>query len=371
MNPQPILDQIAQALAQKDHRTATHLLKTLWQEIPDNPWVQLYRAQLHEAADKSDQAETIYRHLLKDVTNPKIALQARQGLQRLQDSARSQRQAAIASAKANTPAGNEPGLLILESIPINARQTAAQHMAKVMQMDAYSARMQIPNRGWKLYRSGNLGEMQFHGENIRSGNIPAFWVATAQLKSTPVYQVKSLQEFEPEAIVQCENPSGQLGELSFKWHEVTQQVNGALPIFENVVDTDILREGTRRLKKEETADYMRVSDLHLPKRNIILRFCDRTYNFSEGLLFTPEDSLDAVNNRTQWNALMHFCQKQTPQIPIWSDFFPFAEGAMDFAGLLENLDPKIHFYGQGDNLWPAAFQLYSTLAFWRKGGNEV
>jgi Tetratricopeptide repeat len=367
MNPhsQAMLDQVAQALDTKDYRTATHLLKTLWQEMPENPWVQIYRARLYEAADKGDQAETIYRHLLKDVTNAKIALQARQGLQRLQDSDKAQRQSALAAAQANTPDGDAPGLLILEAIPPNDRQIAAQHMAKVMQLDPYSARMQIPNRGWKLYRTGNLGELQFYGEQIRSGNIPVFWVATENIKSVPVFQVKSIQEFEPAASIICENPAGQLGELSFKWSEVTQRVDGALPIFENVIDTDILREGTRRMKKEETRDYVRVTDLHLPQRECILRFSDRTYDFHAGLVFTAEGKLDAINTRVQWNSLIDFLQRQRPDIPVWNDFSPFAEGVMDYPGLLEQIKPQIHFYEQGNNLWPSAFQLYSSLAFWR------
>jgi hypothetical protein len=365
MNPnaQAMLDQVAQALEQKDYRSATHLLKSLWQEMPDNPWVQLYRAQLYEAADKFEQAETIYRHLLKDVINPKIALPARQGLQRLQESEQTKRKAAIAHAKSNI--GTEPGLLILEAIPSNARQAAAQHMAKVMQLDPYTARMQIPNRGWKLYRSGTLGEMKFYGEQIRSANIPAFWVAIESIKTLPVFQVKSLQEFEPEASIICENAQGQLGEMKFKWSEVVRRVDGAIPIFENVVDTDILREGTRRLKKEETLDYTRVSDLHLPSRECILRFCDRTYNFQDGLVFTAEDNLDAINTRVQWNNLMAFLSQQKQQLPTWTDFTLFAETALDFSGLLEQIKPQLRFYGQGDDLWPAAFQLYSASAFWR------
>ncbi len=368
MNPQSqaMLDQVAQALDQKDYRTATHCLKTLWQEMPDNPWVQIYRARLYEAADKSDQAETIYRHLLKDVTNPKVALQARQGLQRLQDSDQFQRKSALAEAKSHTPDGEEPGLLILEAIPAETRQTAAQHMAKVMQLDPYTARMQIPNRGWKLYRTGTLGELKFYGEQIRSGQIPAFWVGMERVKSVPVFQVKSLQEFAPEAKIICENPAGQLGELTFQWSAVTQRVDGALPIFENVVDTDILREGTRRLKKEETRDYVRVMDLHLPQRHCILRFSDRTYDFHDGLVFQSEDQLDAINTRVQWNGLVDFLQRQCPEIPVWRDFSPFAEGVMDYPGLLEQIKPRIHFYEQGNSLWPSAFQLYSALAFWRR-----
>ncbi|NJN49001.1 MAG: tetratricopeptide repeat protein, partial [Alkalinema sp. RL_2_19] len=101
------LDQVAQALDHKDYRSATQLLKVLWQEVPDNPWVQIYRARLYEAAKKFDPAETIYRHLLRDAISPKVALQARQGLQRIQATAQAQRQAALAATKASRPDSGE------------------------------------------------------------------------------------------------------------------------------------------------------------------------------------------------------------------------------------------------------------------------
>jgi tetratricopeptide (TPR) repeat protein len=373
-NAQAMLNQVGQALEQKDYRTATHLLKTLWQEMPENPWVQIYRARLYEAADKRDQAETIYRHLLKDVvTNPKIALQARQGLQRLQDIAKP----AVHQSKGRPqkPIGtineadrDQPGILVLEAIPLDARPRAAKHMAKVMQLDAYTARMQIPNRGWKLYRTGNLGELQEYGEQIRSGDLPAFWVTLGKVNAIPVFQVKSIEKSAPEVVINCENAAGQLEKFTFPWLEIQQKVEGALPILENVVDTDIVRQGTRRLKKTETLDYVRIMDVHLPRRNCILRFCDRTYDFHSGVRFADEHSLDAINIRAQWNALVDLLEEHSPTAPTWKEFNIFASSAMEHQALLGRIDPSIHFYDQGDReeaLWASAFQLYSGLAFGR------
>lgn len=360
-----MLEQVAQAFDQKDYKTATNLLKQLWQEIPDSPLVQVYRARLYEVADKTDEAETIYRHLLRDVTNPKIAMQARQGLQRIQDSDKSQRKAAIAQAKTKIANSDEAGMLLLEAIPQEARQQAAQHMAKVMQLDAYTARMQIPNRGWKLYRTGKMGEIQFYGEQIRSGNLPAFWVTTEAIKKLPVYHVNYLQEADLNAVVVCENPDGQLGELQFAWTEVTQQVDGGLPIFENVVDTDILREGTRRLKKAETSDYVRVTDLHLPQRNCILRFCDRTYDFQSGIELIDENNLNQLNTRILWNRLINLFGELVPQMTVWQDFSPFMESALSSHFLVQQFDAGLHFYDQTDTLWASAFHLYSGLAYYR------
>ncbi|MBE9032352.1 tetratricopeptide repeat protein [filamentous cyanobacterium LEGE 11480] len=360
------LDQVARALDKKDYRSATQRLKLLWQENPENPWVQMYRARLYEAAQKFDQAETIYRHLLRDAMSPKVALQARQGLQRIQETEQAQRKAALAASKASSPEPGEPGLLVLESIPPTARQSAAQHMAKVMELDPYTARMQIPNRGWRLYRLGDLGEMKFYGEQIRSGNIPAFWVATKKVKSLPIYQVQSIQEITPQAVVICENPAGQVGELVFDWSEVTQRVDGSLPVMAQVVNIDVLRDRTDgRNGKEETLDYLRVCDLHLPKRNCILRFCDGTYDYQDGLLLADEGSWDQYSTRMQWNSLMATLTEQAPQMQVWSDFTPFGEFVMDFPVLLHQMNPELKVYNQTESLWPSAFHLYSGLAFWR------
>jgi Tetratricopeptide repeat len=361
------LDQVAQALDQQDYRRATEQLKSLWQSAPENPWVQLYRARLYEAAQKFDQAETIYRNLLKDAINPKLALQARQGLQRLQESESAQQKAALAASQSATPNADEPGLLILEAIPTAARQAAAQHMAKVMQLDAYTARMQIPNRGWRLYRLGNLGEMKFYGEQIRSGNIPAFWAAIADIQTLPIFTVQSMQSVRPQATVICTNPAGQVGEVAFKWSEVTQRVDGSLPVIERVVNIDVLRDRPDgRNGKAETSDYIRVCDLHLPSRECVLRFCDRAYDYQTGIELADTDSLDQYSTRMQWNALMTLIEQQTPKIPIWHDFSPFAELAMDFPGLLQQVKPDLQIYNQTESLWPAAFHLYSGLAYCRQ-----
>jgi Tetratricopeptide repeat len=361
------LDQVAQALEQQDYRNATQLLKSLWQECPENSWVQIYRARLYEAANKFSEAETIYRNLLKDVINPKLALQARQGLQRLQESVVTQQRVELAESQAAHPNADAPGLLVLESIPAAARQSAALHMAKVMQLDAYTARMQIPNRGWRLYRTGNLGEMQFYGEQIRSGNIPAFWASTTAIKAIPVFAVQSFQAMRPQGVVVCTNPAGAVEEVEFAWSEVTQRVDGSLPVRERVVAIDVLRDrADGRNGKEETADYLRVTDLHLPGRNCILRLCDRTYDYPRGVELTAVGRLDHYSTRMQWNALMDLIQQQTPSMPIWQDFSPFAELVMDFPGLLQQLKPALQVYEQPDSLWPGAFHLYSGLAYCRR-----
>lgn len=93
-----MIESIAAAFERQDYKLAAKLLKPLWQQSPNDPIVQLYVARLQEAIGKFDPAESLYRQLLRDTTNPKIAMQARQGLERLEASAQAQRQQAIAQA---------------------------------------------------------------------------------------------------------------------------------------------------------------------------------------------------------------------------------------------------------------------------------
>jgi tetratricopeptide (TPR) repeat protein len=362
-----LLEHLTQALEQRDYRWASELLQQLRQEAPDHPWVPVYRAQLYEVTGNSEQAESLYRQILRQVTNAKITARARQGLERLQQRQQAQRQAAIAQALTDSPNGEEPGLLVLDAIAPEQRPAAAEHLARVMDLDLYSARLQLPSRGWRIYRLGAMAELQVYGQALRQGPVPAFWVAKQQIQSLPVLQVHYLQADAPKVVVICQNRQGQLGEMRFHWSEVSQMVEGALPIFEQVVDTD-LRHGTQRQRKPETQDYAQVCDLHLPKYECCLRFCDRSYQFHQGLWLSAEASIDQVNTRIQWNALMARVRQHAPDVPIWSEFQRFAPGAMEFRLLLEQLAPQLQLFGQDHSLWCAAFQLYSGLAFWRDRG---
>jgi predicted Zn-dependent protease len=161
-----MLDQVAAAFENKDYKTAAKLLKQLIKESPENPWVQFYVGRLHEVSAKPQDAEKIYRRLLRDTINDKIIKQARQGLQRLQDIQQQEKQKAIIQATAD-PNNTEMGLLVLEPINNELKTQAAQKFAKIMEIDPYSARLLLPSRGWRLYKIGAVGELKFYGEQLR------------------------------------------------------------------------------------------------------------------------------------------------------------------------------------------------------------
>ncbi|MEM7579400.1 MAG: tetratricopeptide repeat protein [Cyanobacteria bacterium P01_A01_bin.80] len=352
-----MIDQVASAFENKDYRTAANLLKQLLKESPDNPQVQLYLGKLHEVSGKHEKAEKVYRQLLRDSTNNKIINSARHGLQRLEKIQEQQRQNKIAQAKSN-PENQESAVLILEPIANELKKSAAQKLASIIGIDAYTARLSLPSRGWRLYRSGANGELKFYGEQLLDSGIPCFWTTLAQVNKIEIFQVHYFKDFGSNVTVVCENQDKQLGSLEFKWSEVTAQVQGLLPIFEEVVDLNVRGKLQR---KTQTQDYFHFCDLHLPKRNCILRLYDNGYNFHKGVAISPQISQNTI--RINWNNLLHFLKTKLPQVKIWSDFTPFAETMLDQTEVLHQIETHIYIFRRDKTGWDGAFQLYSCLVF--------
>ncbi|BAZ42961.1 hypothetical protein NIES4101_89320 [Calothrix sp. NIES-4101] len=356
-----MLEQVAAAFEQKDYKTATKLLKQLLKATPDDPMVKLYVAKIQELSGKWEDAEKIYRQLLRNTTNNKILSQARQGLQRIQEITEAERRRAISQATSDENA-NEPGVLVLEAISNELKTEAAQKFAKIMQIEPYNARLLLPSRGWRLYRTGAIGELKFYAEQLQQNEIPCFCSTLTAIQQIQVFKVKYLQEFNQETDSQitlvCTNQSEQLGSLTFAPSEVKARVQGLLPIFEEVVNL------SNRLKvdrKTKTQDYTQFCDLHLPKRKCILRFHDSSYQFKQGIDFVATANSNTL--RINWNNLTHWLNQQLPQVKIWSDFTPFAETILDQNEMLSHIQPHTHLFRREASNWDPAFHLYSGLVF--------
>jgi hypothetical protein len=355
-----MLDQVAAAFDRQDYKTAAQLLRQLSQQSPDNPWVWFYTGRLHEVSGKVEAAAAAYRKLLQETTNPKIAFQARQGLQRLDEITKERRREAIAHATTDA-SNNETGFLVLESMKGELHQSIIQVFARIMGLDPYTARIHLSHRSWRLYRVGAMGELQVYGRELREAGIPALWVPLSQIRAIRVFQVHYLQTGSPQPTVVCHNETRQLGSLAFDWTEVRQQVEGTLPIFEEVVD---LGPWNKLKRKEQTQDYAQMLDLHLPGRNCILRFCDRTYQFQQGLSFNPAASEQRprvqATTRMNWINLKNFLQTHLPNVPVWSEFTAFGETALEHLEMME-LPPHIALFRRAETKWDPAFHLYSGL----------
>ncbi len=360
-----MIDQVAAAIERKDYKTASKLLKLLLQSSPNDPWVKLHLGQLQEAAGKSEAAERVYLTLLKGAENPKVALQARRGLDRLEASAEEKRQAAIAQAQSD-PTNAGTGFLVLEAITGEKRAIAAKTLAKILKLDIYSAQFQLPSRGWRLYRTGPYAEIQVYGRELRQAGLNVFCGSLPAIKAINVFKADYMQAIDGQPTVVCRNDADQVGSLAFDWREVTQVVRGRLPIFEQVIDLDAFK---RLKRKEQTQDYTQMYDLHLPGRQSILRFCDRTYQFQKGV--SPANGSSSVLSksqssiRLQWNQLIARLTQQMGDRPVWEDFNTFAQTAFDHLDLLEHFDTHIEIFRKEPTTWDPAFHLYSGLVFIR------
>lgn len=358
-----MIDQVAAAFNQGDYRTAAHLLQDLQAQSPEDPWVQFYVGRLQEVSGELEAAIATYRHLLREFPNSKLATQARQGLQRVQALEKAQRQQAIAAAKSD-PANTGSGFLVLESITGEARLAVAQSLARIIKLDPYTAQAQLPSRGWRLYRTGPLAELQVYGQELLNAGIPVFWVPLAAIEKIRVFRVNHFQAVTPQVVAVCQNEMNQLGSIAFNWSEVARRVEGLLPIFEKVVDLDVRLKLQR---KEQTQDYAHFCDLHLPDRQCILRICDSNYQFQQGVDFSRRQndvpSMMQTTVRLNWNNLLKFFNQNLPSTPVWSDFTPFAETALEQLDLAPKFKPHIDLFRRAETSWDSAFQLYSGLVF--------
>lgn len=357
-------DAIAAALEQKDLRTAAQLLKQWQQQDAKDPKFMLMVGQYQEASDRWEQAEKTYLKVLRQVTNPKLMSQARQGIQRVQAHIARVKEHALETARAQ-PDGVAPGLMCLEPVPKEQRQGAAQGLAQVMEMDPYMARLQIPSREWRLYRVGPVGELQYYSQALTAAQTPAFWVKYDDLKELQVFRVQNFRRVQPQPEVICVNAEGQAGAIAFEWLEVSQIVMGQIPLFESVVDVGAWRQLKRA---EKTQDYAEMIDLHCHSRGCILRLCDRTYDFRKGNPLPDADAIPdkGLSMRPQWQALERYLRDRVLG-PVHQGFGTFGDHAMEFIDLLPPLNPQIDLSRVKESNWDPAFHLYSGLHFLRHG----
>ncbi len=218
---------------------------------------------------------------------------------------------------------------------------------------------------------GPIGEMALYGQQLRSQQIPAFWLTEESLSQPRLLQVQAVLDVDGPPRV-LGTVKGDAQELQFDWSEVSACVQGSLPIFDRLLELDVLRrEFSTRSKREGITDYAAMIDLHLKSQNTILRFCDRTYDFHQGHDWHIADKLEQTGVRSQWKHLVNWINAATSNFATsnavyWNDFTPFGETAIEFPHLLKSIDPGFYLYGQEDSRWNPAFHLYSLLGFGRE-----
>jgi hypothetical protein len=376
-----MLEQAADALNRQDYKNAGKLIAVLIAAKPDDHQVQLYAAKLQEATNKLDNALDIYRLLLQHGLDRKITIEARQGIERI-ETIQAQIQAnAIACARAGIEDNIEPGFLILEPMSQEQKQIVIDRFAAIMNIDPYSARLQLPSRGWRLYRIGPMGELEFYRDQFLQAGIPCFCVTQHDTQQMYTFNVSHFQSFYPKATIVCTDDRSELRTFNFNWSEVTQIVTGMLPIFEEVMEIDA-RNRTHR--KPRTLDYVNICDLQLRDRRSIFRLCSQTYDFCDykqlitqnrtqftGDLSTQlSGDLSGLLNgqkipstsRDNWKNLMSQIREQVAEISTQGNFTPFAETAIGYTELLGHINPHLELLRRADSHWDRAFHLYSTIS---------
>jgi len=381
------INQIAAALEGKDYKQAAQLIKQLQKESPENPWVQYYIARYYELTNNLEKAQTTYKQILRDITNPKIVSQTRQGIQRIETAQQNLRQQAIQTAK-NDPSNLEPGLLILEPVSPEKKAAAVQNISRIFKIDAYTTRMQIQSRGWRLYKTGPIGELRIYGQELLNAGIPVFWATLSDIQKIQIFRVQHFQSLSSPAVV-CKDKLDRLGAIEFNWSEVTQRVEGLLPMFIEIMDYSPHRRKDQFRHREIRQDYAQICDLHIPSRNCILRISDQSYEFQQGVDFTkisvdiptvahPKNQksrsqkskqIPQSTTRINWNHLLEILDQQL-DVTVWSEFTSFAETVIDYTQMLSKIESHVEVDRKSETPWDPAFQLYSGLAFLRHQENR-
>ena len=378
-----MLEQAASALNRQDYQTAARLIAVLVAQQPDDPQVQLYAAKLQEATDNLDHALASYRLLLQHAVNLKITAEARQGIQRIEQ-IQSQAQAnELLQARAGIEDRVEPGFLVLEPMSQEHKQAVVKKFAAIMEIDHYSAKLQLPSRGWRLYRLGQMGELQFYRDRLLAAEIPCFCVSQHDTQQMFVFQVGHFQSFHPQGSIVCTDDRGEMRTFNFNWSDVSQIVTGMLPIFEEVVEIDARN---RTLRKPKILDYVYICDLQLRSRRSIFRLCSQTYDFCDYKQIIKQhryqngdidsqlsgDLSGLLNgqripstSRDNWKNLISQIGEQVAEVPTSSNFRSFAETAIGYPELLGRIDPHLVLLRRADSLWDRAFHLYSILSMCR------
>lgn len=346
---------IVAALETCDYQQVTRLLKQWQLSEPTNPLLRLYAAQLQESTNRLNAAERNYLKLLKQTPGNKVMSQARAGLQRVQKQQTAQKVAALEQAR-TVEGGNEPAILAIAAPTKTHQVQTIEGVAKVFNLDAYTARLKVPNAGFRLHRTGSWGEISYYRKALQQVKVPTLSAKISDIKSLQIFQICYFETLFPQPAVICKSADGQLGKIAFSWAEISQRVSGQLPIFEQVVD---LGPWGKTKHKEQIQDYAQVVDFHLPKRQIVLRLCDRLYKYQQGMAIAPQPE---INSRILWNQLTAKISAATNS-PQHSEFTRFGQGALEFIKILPPVEPNLDIDRRAPSDWDIAFHLYSGLCY--------
>lgn len=362
-----MLEQVEAALQGRDYQTASNILAKMTQKQPNNCQVKLYSGKLQEATAQLEKAEQTYRQLMQsDLVEPRVLQAARQGIKRI-EAAQAAKIETIRKAATQDFIVNEQriddlsaAILILEPVAAAAKMAMAIKFAQIMKIEPYSARLLLPSRSSRVYRTGSMNEMSCYEHQLQAAGVPAFALSIKQVNQPQIIQVKSIESFSPKAQIIALNGYGTDFLRSYYWTEVQAVVQGLLPIFEEITQTSVSTTKTKIQYKSQILDYVQVWDLHLPRIKTILRICSHNYAFPVG-----QKKAGIVSNRENWQKLIDKISAHVTTAQHWNEFTPFAETALEYPDTLEKMPAHLQLVRRQPSNWDQAFQLYSGAIFSR------
>ena len=284
--------------AHQQFSDASATLQQLLLDFPDDPQLQILQGRLYDAIGKPNEAEEIFRRLLKAQLPANLITQARQGLLKIEIAETHARQGRIDDIS-KLAGGSSFAYLALLPVAPDQKDWAIAKIARVFRTDPYTARFKIPNRYPKIIRIGTLAEMQAYGEELQNYGIAAIWLSIEAISQIPIYQVAYFHDLQVNGNYQIK-AFADSNEITFTPQDAITKVDGILPTFGDVVVVDAKHKLAR---KEQILDRIQICDLHLRSFRVngevcdragILRFHDNQYRFDSGLQLPVERSLQHI-----------------------------------------------------------------------------
>lgn len=354
------LSEIAQLIQQCQWQEAKSLLAHWRSQYPDEPQLKLLEAHLAYAMGNVSEAEAMFREILKSQAPASVWAEARQGLRQIEEDEFKRRQQRAKEIAESSP---EQGLGFLALLPVppenvSLRSRAVERLARILRTDLYTAKFKLPTRHLKIIRLGAIAELQAHGEELQQAQIPAVWISKQAIEQIPLKQVRY---FEVLGLGEVRAIHHQ-GDTRFALAEVSARVEGVLPTYGNVFD---LNAKYQIIRREQMLDRVRICDFHLPQRQLILRFHDSNYQFSQGVQVPVSQPLPNLKPTVhqRWQALMTWFASAMPHSRIYDHFSHFQDMLMMYPDFVKEITPRIELCRPKPQLVDNCFEIYSATLF--------
>ncbi len=354
--------EIEKAIDSQNYELAQNIIEKLNNQNVDKLWLRYYQALILEKQDKLTEAETNYRQIIKDSVypDPKLISLVRNGIERIIKIKKTQ--LAIEKDERETKKkqfisnenNKELALLVLENVSLEQKKILAPALAKVMEIDRYTATLTIPTRSWRVYKTGTKDELDYYQSELDNIGLPCICYSINKVNETVVIQVKYVEYDRNNLVVYYQDNQEIEQVLKIDYNQINSCVSGMIPLFELTVNVG---KQSKIIKKKSTLDYVGFYDLHLNNKQTIFRLNDRAYQFSQDKSLNQ----NTTTTKQKWQELQDILETKIKPEKVWSNFTLFGESVTQFPEMLKQVKSNVELFRREESLWDEAFQLYSSL----------